>query len=143
MKLDLFNDIHLVPILQPKAAVTDNTAYVGAIVDHLGFNSVTYAIQTGTNTDANATFTTLLEHGDESNGSDMAAVSDAELIGTEALASFTFAADNKAFKLGYRGSKRYSRLTVTPAGNDAGNHWVSGMCILGHPDRAPTTNPPV
>lgn len=142
MKRDLMNEIHPVPVLQPKAAVTDNTAYVGAIVDITGYSSLTYLIHSGTNTDTNATFTVLLEEGDDSGLSDAAAVADADLIGTEALASFTFVDDNECFKLGYKGSKRYTRLTVTPAGNDAGNHFVSAMALLGHPNRSPTANPP-
>jgi hypothetical protein len=32
---------------------------------------------------------------------------DAQLVGTEALASFIFSDDNKCFKVGYSGGKRY------------------------------------
>jgi hypothetical protein len=40
-------------------------------------------------------------------------------MGTTAAATFDGTADNKIFKIGYRGSKRYCRLTITPASNAA------------------------
>jgi len=45
-------------------------------------------------------------------------------------------------KLGYIGGKRYSRLTITPVGNNSGNIFVSCVAIMGHPHIAPTANPP-
>ncbi|WP_431861387.1 hypothetical protein [Azospirillum sp.] len=127
--------------ISPAAATTDNTAFVSQIIDVQGYDSLTFLIQTGSLADADATFTTLVEHGDDSSLTDAAAVADAELLGTEALASFTFADDNKCFKIGYVGSKRYVRLTVTPA-NNSGNAFVSAIALLGHPAQRPTANPP-
>jgi hypothetical protein len=137
---DQMNRITPKPVLAP-AVGTDNTALVGAIIDRLGYDSLTYLIQTGTLADAAATWTVLLEEGDISSLSDAAAVADADLVGTEALASFTEASDGKCFKLGYVGNKRYTRLTITPAGN-AGNAPISAMALLGRPFVAPTSNPP-
>jgi hypothetical protein len=74
--------------------------------------------------------------------SDAAAVADAQLIGTEALAAFAFGDDNEMRKLGYIGGKRYSRLTITPVGNNSGNIFVSCVAVMGHPHIAPTANPP-
>jgi hypothetical protein len=66
-----------------------------------------------------------------------------DLVGTLALASFQFDDDNETRKLGYVGSKRYVRLTVTPSGNDAGIVLqVAGVAILGHARNRPTANPP-
>lgn len=103
---------------------------------------MTYLIATGVLADADATFTALLEHGEQANLSDAAAVPDEELIRTEVLASFTFADDNKARKLGYRGAKRYTRLTITPTNNTAAAP-ITIIPVLGHPRIAPTANPPV
>lgn len=139
---DLMNNIHPLRVISPQAATTDNTAFVGAIIDRQGYNSLTYVIVTGTEADADVTTTVLLEHGDQANLSDAAAVPDAQLLGTEALAAFTFADDNETRKLGYIGSKRYTRLTITPA-NNAGNFFVAAVAVLGHPNLAPTPNPPV
>ncbi len=136
---DLFNNIHPAPCVSP-AVITDNTAAVGTVTDRQGYDSLTYVIATGTLADADATFTALVEHSDAA-GSGFAAVPDTELLGTEANASFTFSDDDKTFKIGYRGTKRYVRLTVTPAGN-AGNAPLAAVAVLGHPNVAPTANPP-
>lgn len=140
---DLHNNIHPVQLIAPVAARTDNTAIVSSIIDLQGYDSCELILNIGANTDANATFAVLVEDGDDSGLSDNAAVADANLLGTEALAGFTAADDdNSCRKIGYVGGKRYVRLTVTPSGNDSGNIFVSGVAILGHPHQAPTSNPP-
>jgi hypothetical protein len=70
------------------------------------------------------------------------AVADADLLGAEALASFTFTHDDETRKLGYVGDKRYTRLTITPAAN-ASAALFSAVTILGWPSVAATANPPV
>jgi hypothetical protein len=139
---DLHNSIHVVPLIVPVAARTDNTAIVSAIIDRKGYQSLEIALVTGTNTDTNATFTVLVEDGNNSGLSDNVAVADNELVGTELLAGFQFDDDNECRKIGYVGSKRYVRVTVTPVGNDSGNIFLAGVAILGNPDMAPTANPP-
>lgn len=138
---DLTNSIKPVRVLSPGAGPSDNTAQVGQIVNMAGFSSATYIIQTGSIADADATFAVLLEESDASDMTGAAAVADADLIGTEALAGFVFSDDNKCFKLGYAGTKRYHRLTITPSGN-ASAAAMSAVCILGHPRSRPTSNPP-
>ncbi|MCW2246210.1 hypothetical protein M2352_001801 [Azospirillum fermentarium] len=138
---DLLNNITPVNIIPPSVATSDNTAVVSAIVDSLGYGSVTFVILTGTLADADATFSVLVEHGDAANLSDALAVPDELLVGTEALAGFTFAHDNKARKVGYVGGKRYQRLTITPTGNASAAN-LGAVAILGHPVNAPTANPP-
>ena len=140
-KFDLHNHINLKRGISPAAAGTDNTAFVSQIVDTRGYGSVEFAILTGSLADADATFTVLVEDGDQANLSDAAAVADVELLGTEALASFTFSDDDKVFKIGYVGNKRYVRVTITPA-NNTGNAFVAGVWILGKPVIFPTPNPP-
>lgn len=137
---DLCNRIHPVKAIDP-VVITDNTAAVSAIIDTQGYGSLTFVIATGTLSDADATVTALVEHGDAANLSDAAAAPDADLIGTEALASFTFADDGETRKIGYAGSKRYVRLTLTPAAN-TGNIPLAAIALLGHPASAPTANPP-
>ncbi len=135
---DLHNNIHTVPLIAPVAARTDNTAIVSAIIDTAGYEACELVLVTGTNTDTNATFAVLVEDGDNSGLSDAAAVADAQLIGTEAAAGFTFADDVECRKIGYVGGKRYVRMTVTPDGNDSGNIFIAGVAVLGSPRRAPT-----
>ena len=138
---DMMNNLHVKRVLSP-ASVADTTAQVGEIIDRQGYDSLTYVIATGSIADADATFTVLLEEGDVANMSDAAAVADADLLGTEALAAFQFDDDNEVRKLGYKGHKRYTRLTITPVAN-ASAALLSAVAVLGHPASAPTVNPPV
>lgn len=138
---DLHNNIHVKRVLSP-VSVADTTAQVGEIIDRQGYDSLTYVIATGSIADADATFTVLLEEGDDSGLSDAAAVADADLLGTEVLAAFQFDDDNEVRKLGYKGVKRYTRLTITPVAN-ASAAVLSAVAVLGHPASAPTANPPV
>ena len=137
---DQMNHLYPKRVISP-VSVADNTAQVGQIIDRAGFESLTYVIATGSIADADATFTVLLEEGDASNMSDAAAVADADLIGTEVLAAFQFDDDNECRKLGYKGNKRYTRLTITPV-NNASAAVIAAVAILGNPAMTPTANPP-
>lgn len=141
MLRDIANNLTLKRALSPVVAGTDNTAYVSQILDTRDMAAAMLAIQIGANTDADATFTVLLEEGAASNLSDATAVADADMNGTEALASFQFDDDNECRKLGYNGNKRYIRATITPANNGAGNIYMSAMWVC-QPYRLPTENPP-
>ncbi len=147
MYRDIHNTLDFKRGISPAAATTDNTAFVSQICDFQGANAAEFVIMTGSLADADATFTVLFEDGDDSGLSDHAPVADNELIGAsdsatpEQNASFTFAADNKVFKIGYRGAKRYGRVTVTPA-NNTGNAFIAGLWVLGRLSEAPSSNPP-
>ncbi len=140
---DITNNIHVARAISGAAAGTDNTAIVSQIIDRRGFNALAFLINIGANTDADVTFTVLIEDGDESNLSDAAAVIDEQLTGTELLAGFQFDDDNEVRKIGYVGDKRYVRMTITPANNGAGNIYVSAIALLAYPAVVPTANPPV
>jgi hypothetical protein len=140
---DLFDDIKATTVLAPVATTTiTNTAQVCNLVDSNGFESLTWLISTGTLSDTDATFTVLVEEGDTGTAgsttlSDAATVSAAgSLLGTVSGANFTFAEDNKCIKIGYRGAKRYARLTITPA-NNSGNVPISVVALQGHPKSRP------
>jgi hypothetical protein len=122
-------------------SVADNTAQVGQIIDRQGFDSVTYLIALGSIADADATFAVTIDEGDAANLSDASAVAAADLIGTTTLAGFQFDSDNACRKLGYKGNKRYTRLTITPT-NNASAALFSAVAVLGHPMIVPTANPP-
>jgi hypothetical protein len=87
---------------------------------------------------ADATFTVLVEDGNVSTLSDNAPVVDEELLGLESFASFIFSDDDKVRKIGYNGSKRYVRLTITPASNTRA-WWIAAIAIQGHPTKAPVS----
>lgn len=139
MLFDLHNKITLKRAISP-VSVSDTTAQVSQIIDMQGMKSLVFAIATGSIADADATFTVLVEHGDVSNLSDAAAVADDMLNGTEVLAAFQFDDDNECRKIGYRGDKRYVRLTITPVAN-ASAALLSAIAVL-EPLNTPAANPP-
>jgi hypothetical protein len=140
---DYLNTVHILRAISPQAARTDNTAIVGQIIPNTGFNGLVYAINIGADTDTNATFAVTMDHGDDPALSDGVPVPAAQLVGTLALAGFTFSDDNETRKIGYNGSKAYTRLTITPTGNDSGNIFVDAIALLFGSRYAPTPNPPV
>lgn len=130
---DLYNNLKV--ISGTAAAPTNDTAVVSPIVDRRDYSALMFAVVTGTLADAGATFTALLEESDDSGMSGATAVADGDMHGTEAGASFTEANDSAVFELGYRGNKRYVRLTVTPSGNAAAA--PIGIMALGKPKSYP------
>jgi hypothetical protein len=123
-------------------ANADNTASAGS-VDRLGYGALELLLTTGALVDADATFALTMKESDTGAfGGEETDVAVADLLGTLALASFIFSDDNKCFKIGYRGNKRYVKAIVTPA-NNTGAANIAGVWILGDPTDAPTPNPPV
>lgn len=139
---DMCSNILVKRVISP-VSVSDNTAQVGQVIDRQGFDSLFYVIATGSLADSDATFTVLMEESDAS-GSGFTAVADADMVsqtyGTapETAASFTFAADDNVRKLGYIGSKRYNKLTITPANNSSAAV-LAAVALLGRPDNRPVT----
>ena len=125
--LDIHSQFEVKRLLSP-ARVADTTAQVSQIIDLATYDGAEIAIAIGTLADADATFDVKLDHGDVANLSDAAEVTAADyLYGT--VADFTFAADDTVQQFGYRGPKRYIRLTITPAAN-SGNADLSAIVIL-------------
>ena len=138
MKLDLASNIKASRGISPAAASTDNTAFVSQIIDTAAFGSCVFLGQLGALADADTTLTVLVEDGNNAALSDAAAVDDAFLVGVEAM-GLQFDSDNKTFKIGYIGPKRYVRVTITPA-NNTGNIFLAGIWVLGDPKVAPQTS---
>jgi hypothetical protein len=135
---DLMNLIDVKRSISP-VSVSDNTAQVGQGISRKGFDSVTYLINVGSVADADATFAVTMDESDDN--STYTAVAAGDLIGTLALASFQFDSDNKMFKVGYKGAKEWTRLTITPT-NNASAALFSACAILGGAALKPTANPP-
>lgn len=138
---DLMNNIHPVVGLAP-VVVTDGTAQKTVAIDTRGYESVTFIVALGTLADADATWDVTLKEGDDSTQTNHTAVADDDIIGTEALAGFTFAADGACRKIGYSGTKRYVSLEIDDDTANTGNAPMCVIAILGHPELAPTSNPP-
>lgn len=136
---DLFNELKISRVISPDEGAADNTAKVGQIIDNQNFDSLVYVIGTGTVGDAAATFAALLEESTASDLSGSNAVADGDLIGTEALFGFDQDDDDSVRKLGYKGTKRYTRLTVTPSDN--GTAWdIAAFAIQGNARKDPQSS---
>lgn len=129
---DLHSTIYPLAVIPP-VSVSNNTAQVGTVVDLAavlnpssttlgGFDGLEFITNIGAFADSDAVFTPLVEDSDDN--ITFAAVTDQFLLGTEAAASFTIANLNSCKRIGYIGSKRYVRYTVTPANN-------SGATVFG------------
>lgn len=125
---DLHNNVE-VAVAFDTAAISTDTTTQGNIIDLQGFDSVEFVIQSGTLTDG--TYTPLLEESDASDLSGSNAVADANLLGTEATAAFGLTDDDAVKKLGYRGNKRYVRLSIVSASTTSGGT-VSAIVIKGN-----------
>jgi hypothetical protein len=140
---DKAHNILVKRVISP-VSVADTTAQVGQIIDRLGFESLTYLINTGSIADVDATFAVLLQEGDQANLSDAATVANSDMVSQTSgvvpltAASFQFDSDDQVRKLGYVGNKRYTRLTITPALN-ASAALFSAVAVLGHPNSMPVT----
>lgn len=128
---DLHSNIGIAVALKPITSTTG--AHAGEIVDTDGFDSCVFVIETGDMTDG--TQTPSVEMGDASNLSDTADAA-SYLHGTIASATFAATDDFKVKKLGYRGPKRYCRLTMTAASATTGG-LLSAVAVLGHPHLGP------
>jgi hypothetical protein len=137
---DLHNHIHCVRALSPVTQTNADTAFVTQIIDTAGYESLEFVIMLGAMTDADMTAVVLVEDGDNSSLNDNAAVDDKYLLGTETAAAFQFGDDNQVRKIGYVGSKRYVRMTITPTGNNSGALPIAVLAVQGHARHQPTSS---
>lgn len=128
--------------IAPKATITDTTAMVSGIIDTAGYDGLTFVIVTGALAGATGTYAVTMEHGNDSALADTAVPAASDLVGSGTTgASFAVANVNSTRKVGYIGSKRYVRLTITPSGSNTGM-FAAAIAIKGLPHVAPQPNPP-
>lgn len=116
-------------------AISSDTTTNGVIIDTLGYESVTFILQSATLTDG--AYLPLIADGDNSGLSDAAAVADTFLLGTEAAAAFALADDNTTKRIGYCGKKRYVRLSIVSSATSSGGT-IGAVCVLGNAITQPT-----
>lgn len=140
---DLHNQIRIMRSISPITAGTTGTGRTGTIVDRKDYDAVEIEASYGTLTATNATITLTVLHGDATGS--MTSVADADLIGTEALASLpagtrtSGSTKNVTKRVGYIGLKRYVQAKLVPTVTAATP--VAASVILGMPKAAPTSNP--
>jgi len=110
------------------AARTANTTGTG--VDLAGFHSAAVYIITGAITDGTHTF----EVQESDDNTTFTAVADSDLHGTEPAVGATD--DNKVYEIGYKGKKRYIRVSVTVTSATTGGVY-GAFVVRGRPYSAP------
>lgn len=135
---DLHNTLAFRRGISPVTQTNSDTAIVSQIIDMSSLLGLEFVIMTGTLSDADATFTVLMEEGEASNLSDATAVADADMLpaptitvttAPEAAAGFIFSDDDAVKSIGYIGTKRYVRLTITPSGNNSGSAPIAVLAV--------------
>lgn len=135
MMKDTKTTLYPKPALNPQAITTDTTTD-GTAIDLKGYHSCLFVIQSATITDG--TYTPVIEESSTGDFSgEETAVIDADLTNTEANAAFAAADDNECKTIGYIGSERYVRFTITSASTSSGGT-LGAVAILGNPEVAPT-----
>jgi hypothetical protein len=135
------NNIHPVVAIAP-VVVSDGTAQVSAAIDVRHYKSVTFIILLGTLADSNATWEVTIKEGSTSTQGAHTAVADKDLVGTEALAGFTFESDGETRKIGYKGDQDYVSIEIDDVVANTGNAPMAVLALL-EPYEAPASNPPV
>lgn len=124
---DLYHNIATALALAPAVQAA---AATGPAIDLLGFESVTFAVNTGAIA-GGGDFGVKVQESDTTTSGDFTDAA-AAVVDTDAPATLAAAS---SYKLGYRGSKRYVRLALTTAG---GTSIAAGaVAIKGHPLTAP------
>jgi hypothetical protein len=130
---DMYHDMKTEVSLNMQALTA--AANGDAIIDLQGFQGARIEISSGTITDGTS-YEFELKEGNDSGLSDVAAVVDADLIGSEP--TFLVADDNKIKTFSYVGTKRYLRIDLkTVVGSPSTGGVFEGRVIKGHPRHKP------
>ena len=125
-------DMHHGIVTRRAVAFTDNGGAAApaspVIIDTAGYESLEFIICTGTITVGGAV---TLDHGDASDLSDSAAVGSEETLGSITL---TATDDDRSFKIGYIGKRRYVRLNFATAIRTG----LTAVAVLGTAHTQPT-----
>ena len=127
------------------AAIGPNATKTGQIVDRRGYGGVEIVFSYGSVTTTGTIVTVVVREGDVTGT--MTSVADADLLGTEALASLLAATPRTAGttkevskRVGYIGQKRYVQALLLQTGVTSVGA-VSATTILHSPSVAPVSNP--
>lgn len=143
--LDLHNKVKHTHALTAAAAGTTGTGRSSDIIDRKGYDGVEWLVTYGTATTSGYACTVVVWEGDVTGT--MTSVADANLLGTETLAGLAVQATtrtsgtglNVAKRIGYKGLKRYTQISVINTGAATG---ITGASVLLYNAEAvPTTNP--
>jgi hypothetical protein len=140
---DLHSNIKQIQAIIP-AAIGSNATKTGAIIDRKGYGGVEFIVSYGSVTTTGSIVTAVVKEGDVTGT--LTSVADADLIGTEALASLLAGAraagtgKEVAKRIQYNGAKRYVQLSLVQTGTTSVG-CVAAEAILFNPALAPISNP--
>lgn len=141
---DLHSNIKTMCAIIP-AAIGANATKTGPVRDRKGYGTVEFVFNYGSVTTTGTVVTVVIKEGDVTGT--MTSVADADLIGTEALASLLATTPRTADvskevskRVGYKGQKRYVQALVVQTGVTSVG-CVSCDLILANPSLAPVANP--
>lgn len=127
------------------AAIGANATKTGLVIDRQGYGGVEFIATYGSVTTTGTVVTLVVKEGDVTGT--MTSVANADLLGTEALASLLAATPRTAGttkevtkRIGYKGIKRY--VSVDAVSTGVTSVGVVGVAAVLHsPALSPTTNP--
>jgi len=137
---DLHSSVKQILAINP-VALGATGAITGSIIDGRGYGGIEYVVTYGSITTTGTVVTALLKEGDVTGT--LTSVADADLLGTEALvglaAGTRTAGSSKEVckRIGYKGTKRYTQLTLTGSGTTSAGI-VGASAILHSPHVAET-----
>ena len=143
MNNDLHSNVQQKLAIIP-AAIGANATKTGAIIDRQGYGGVEFVVDYGSVTTTGSIVTLVMKEGDVTGT--LTSVADADMLGTEALASLAAGArvagtgKEVSKRVGYKGDKRYVQLSAVQTGTTSVG-CLSATAILFNPSVAPVANP--
>lgn len=140
---ELHSNMKQVRIVGP-VAIGANATVSGKVIDRRGYGGVEFIAAYGAIVTTGTVVTLVVKEGDVTGT--MTSVADADLLGTEALASRLGGATtsgvgaNVAKRVGYIGTKRYVTVDAVKTGTTSVG-CMSVNAVLFNPSVAPVTNP--
>ena len=125
-------------------AIGANATKTGPVQDRNGYEGVELVVSYGAVTTTGTIVTLIVKEGDVTGT--MTSVADADLLGTEALASLLAGArasgtgQNVTKRIGYKGNKRYVNVLAVGTGTTSVG-CISAEWIMHSPRVGPQTNP--
>ena len=140
---DMHNNVDQLRVIGP-VAIGANATKTGKIIDRQGYGGIEFICSYGAIVTTGTIDTLVCFEGDVTGT--MTSVADADLLGTEALASRLAGAttsgtgQNVVKRLGYKGNKRYVRVDAVGTGTTSVG-CVGVAAVLFNPALAPVANP--
>lgn len=143
MNNDLHSNMKQARVIGP-VAIGANATVSGKVIDRQGYGGVEFVASYGAIVTTGTVVTLVVKEGDATGS--LTSVADADLLGTEALASRLGGAttsgtgSNVAKRVGYKGTKRYVTVDAVKTGTTSVG-CVSVNAVMFNPEFAPVSNP--